>query len=324
LSRFPSFPFTLIKHRSTRLVLDVAADQALLDTKGQGSGDVLLESGKVVGVNLLGETESGVNNVTGGVDEEVLGDGRSTGVLGVEASHTDGGVAVVVLLPVDATHGEGGTLEERQFGALFGGEAVLQNEAGGDVAVSNNREELGGVWVDVGSVETTGLKEDTCGGDAQSSQEGEVLAVGQVYLAAEGDAGVWCWRVGGRVEVELERQGSCLNFGGDLSEAVNAAVLGEELGDGARGGFWVGGRAGVAEKAGGGSGRVGPGTTLPVAGAIAIRWRGRGGRGSSSVVAGSHGVITGGRAGSPCRSHWGGGGGGSESSNEKRSRMHPD
>jgi len=234
----------------TSLVLDVAADQALLNTLGQSDGDGLLELGEVVLVDLLGEAERSIDDVAGGVDEEVLGDGAGTGVLRVETSDGDGRVAVQVLLPVDAANGERGTLEEGQVGALFVGEAVLQDEAGLDVAVRDDGEELGGVGVDVGGVETAGLEEDAGGGDAQTGQEREVLAVGKVDLAAQGLGGIGGDRVSVGVEVELQREVARGNFCCDLREAVDTSVFGEELGNGA--GSWLGvrGGIGVAEKAG--------------------------------------------------------------------------
>lgn len=88
------------------LVLEVASDQALLNTPGQRGRDLLLEVSEVVLVDLLGEAEGSIDNVTAGVDEEVLGDGAGTGILGVEAGDGNSRLAVEVLLPVDATHGK--------------------------------------------------------------------------------------------------------------------------------------------------------------------------------------------------------------------------
>jgi len=232
------------------LVLEVASDQALLNTLGQGNWDGLLELGEVVLVDLLGEAKRSIDDVTAGVDEEVLGDGAGTGVLGVETGNGDRGVAVEVLLPVDAALGEDGTLEESQVGALLGDEAVLENEAGLNVGVGDDGEELGGVGVDVRGVKTAGPEEDACGGDAQIGQDGEVGAVGKVDLAAQGlgDVGGDGVRLG--VEVELQVQVAGGNFRLDLLEAGDASVLGQELGNGTSGGLWVGDGTGVAEQAG--------------------------------------------------------------------------
>jgi len=245
-----AIPPSMTPMQRYRLVLDVAADQALLNTIGQSDGDGLLELGEVVLVDLLGEAESSIDNVAGGVDEEVLGDGAGTGVLGVEASDGDSRVAVQVLLPVDAAHRECGALEEGQVGALFRDEAILEHETGLDVAVGDDGEKLSGVGVDVGGVETAGLEEDACGGDAQTSQEREVLAVGKVDLAAQGLGDIGGNRVGLGVEVELQREVAGGNFGCDLCEAVDTGVFGEELGNGASSWLGVRGGIGVAEKAG--------------------------------------------------------------------------
>lgn len=103
----------------------MAADQALLNTLGKRSRDVLLELSKVVGVDLVGESESGVNDLRVNVDDEVLGDGAGTGVLRVEAGDGDRRLAVKVLLEVDAALGEDGTLVLGQGGIELRGEAVL-------------------------------------------------------------------------------------------------------------------------------------------------------------------------------------------------------
>jgi len=249
-TRYPNVPRRSDRKPGAHLVLEVASDQAFLNTLGQSDRDGLLEVGEVVLVDLLGEAESSIDDVTAGVDEEVLGDGAGTGVLGVETGDGDRRVAVEVLLPVDAALGEGGTLEERQAGALLGDEAVLSDEAGGDVGVGDDGEELGGIWVDVRGVKTAGLEKDAGGGDAQTGQEREVLAVGKVDLAAERlGAGGGDW-VGLGVEVELQGEVAGGDLSSDLCEAVDAGVFGQELGDGTSRGLWVGGGIRVAEEAG--------------------------------------------------------------------------
>jgi len=232
------------------LVLDVASDQALLDTLGQSDRDGLLEVGEVVCVNGLGEAESSIDNVAAGVDEEVLGDGAGTGVLRVESGHGDGWVAVEVLLPVDAAHGEDGTLEEGQIGLELSGEAVLKDHAGLDVGVGDDCEELGGVGVDVRGVKTAGREEDSCGGDTSIGQDWEVGAVGKVDLTAQRLGGVGGDGVCLGVEVELQGEVARLNLRLNLLEAGNAGVLCQELGNGTRGWLWVGNGAGVTEQAG--------------------------------------------------------------------------
>lgn len=179
----------------------MASDQALLDTLGERSWDVGLEGLEVVGVDLVGETQGGVDDLRVDVDEETLSEGAGTGVLAVETREGDGGLAVKVLLEVDGALGEDGALVLGQGGVELGGQGVLQHEARQDVAVGRHGQELGGSRVDVGSVEAAGLEEDAGKGHAGAGQEREVDAVGEVDLAARsgGDA-----RVGRRVEVELE------------------------------------------------------------------------------------------------------------------------
>lgn len=232
------------------LVLDVASDQALLDTLGQSDRDGLLECGEVAGVDRLGEAKRSIDDVTAGVDEEVLCDGAGTGVLGVKTGNGDRRVAVEVLLPVDAALGESSTLEESQVGALLSDEAVLEDEAGADVGVGDDGEHLGCVGVGVRGVKTAGSEEDTCGGDAQTGQEREVHAVGKVDLAAQGlgDVGGDWVRLGVEVELQVEVAGG--NLGLDLLEAGDARVFGQQPGDRARGGLRVGDGIGVAEEAG--------------------------------------------------------------------------
>ena len=107
----------------------MAADEALLDALGERGGDVLAELLEVVGVDLLGEAEGGVDDLGVEVDDEVLSDRGRTGVLGVEAGDGDRGLAVQVLLEVDAALGEDGALVLGQGGVELRGEAVLEYEA---------------------------------------------------------------------------------------------------------------------------------------------------------------------------------------------------
>ena len=292
----------------------------------------MLEIRKVIRIDLLGESQRRIDNIPGGVDQEVLCDGAGTGILGVETGNGRGRLAIHVLLPVDAALGEGGALEQGQVGGLFGGEAVVQDEARADVAVGDDGEEFGGVGVDVGGVQSAGAKEDGGGGDAEAGQEGKVGAAGEVDLAAHGLGLVGRDRVGFGVEVEFQVEvGVRLgDFGGDFLEARVAVVFGEEFGDRAGGGLGVGDRARVAEEAcgGGDGGRGGPSIIHRGAGLVAAS----SGGGAHGIGAGGAGGIAGliGSAaigGSDVGGVWGasqrdGGGGGGEGSDEERCRMH--
>lgn len=103
----------------------MAADQALLDTLGKRGRDVLSELSEVVGIDLLGEPESGINDLRVKVDDEVLGDGAGTGVLRVEAGDGDRRLAVKVLLEVNAALGKDGTLVLSEGGIELRGKAVF-------------------------------------------------------------------------------------------------------------------------------------------------------------------------------------------------------
>lgn len=220
-------PSLSVRH-DAHLVSDVAALQALLDTLGDGDGDVGLELGEVAGVDLLGEAEGGVDDGRVDVDEEVLGDGAGTGVLGVEAGDANGRLAVEVLLEVDRALGEDGTLELGQGRVELGRQTILQDEAGQHRGLGDQGEELGRVRVDVRGVKTAGVEEDTGSRNAQVSEDGEVGARRKVDLTSQADGGVG---VGRRVEVELQRKVALLDLLLDLLEAGDAVVLGEEVGN---------------------------------------------------------------------------------------------
>ena len=179
----------------------MASDQALFHTLGERSGDVGLEGLEVVGVDLVGETQGGIDNLRVNVDKEALSERAGTGILAVETREGHGGLAVEVLLEVDGALREDGALILSQCGVEFGGQWVLQHETRQDVAVGRNSQELGGSRVDVGGVEAAGLEEDAGKRNASARQEREVDSVGEVDLAASpgGDA-----RVGRRVEIKLE------------------------------------------------------------------------------------------------------------------------
>lgn len=213
-----------------------------------------------------------------------MGDGAGARVLGVEAGDGHRGVAVEVLLEVDAALGEDGALELGQGGVELGRQAVLQHEPREDVAVGRHGQELGGPRVDVGGVEAAGLEEDARRRDAQAGQDGEVGARGQVDLAPlAGRDG----RVGGRVEVELEAGVPRRDFLLDVLEPGDRVVGREELGDDAAGRDRVGNGRRVARHARGvaGSGAAGGSTPVPVTTAgirRAAHGGGIGGSGESS------------------------------------------
>ena len=221
---------------------------------------------------------------------------------------------------MDAAHGEDRALELGQGGRLLRREAVLEHEAGGDVVVGRDGEELGRVGVDVGRVQAAGLEEDSRGGDTETGQDGEVGAVSQIDDAAVGDGCLGGRWVGGRVEVEFQREGAVFDLTGDFLEAGHTGVLGEEFADCAWHGRGVWCCFRVAEHEAGGVRRRGR------AGLIA-RWR----RGRRACAVGARGHrVAAGRAGWVC---WAGRaasrtdgscacGGGDESSDEKRSGMH--
>lgn len=231
---------------TVRLVRNVASDQALLDALCETGGDVLLELGKVGAVDLLGEAEGGVDNVLVQVDDEVLGDGAGAGVLGVQARDGHGGLAVQVLLEVDAALGENGALELGEGRVELGRQAVLEHEAGEDVAVGRDGQELGRARVHVRGVEAAGFEEDAGRRDAQARQDREVGARREVDLSAlAGHDG----RVGGRIEVEFEADVACRDLLLDVLEPSHRVVGREELGDDATGGYRVGRGGRVAQHA---------------------------------------------------------------------------
>lgn len=232
----------------------MASDQALLNTLGQAQGDVLLELSEVAAVNLLGESQGGVDDIRIQVDNEVLGDRAGTGVLGVQAGDRNRRLAVQVLLEVNATLGKDCALKLGQGGVEFRGQSVLQHETAEDVAVGDNGEELGSARVDVRRVQAAGLEEDARSGDTEAGQDREVGAVCEIDLAAHagGDTGV-----GGRVEVEFQADIARGDFRLKLSEAVDGTVGSKKLSDNAEVWGWVGGSGWIAQQAGSVAGTVG-------------------------------------------------------------------
>lgn len=200
------------------LVGDVAALQALLDTLGERGGDVLLELSKVVGVDLVGEAEGGIDDFRIDVDNEVLGDGAGTGVFRVETGDGDGGRTVQVLLEVDAALRKDGSLIFSQSSVELRDEAVLEHESREHLGVGDESQELGRTRVEVGSVQSTGVEEDACCRDAGASEDGEVGPLSKINLATSsgGDGGV-----GGRVEVELKVDGTTSELRLEVIEASN-------------------------------------------------------------------------------------------------------
>jgi len=219
-------------------VRDVAAEQALLDAVGQGSRDLALELRKVVGIDLSGETESSVNNGRVDLLQEVLGDGAGAGVFGVEASDTDGGSAVEVLLPVDAALREDGALELGKGGIELGVLVVLHHEAGEHALLAGRREgeELSGARVDVRRVKTARLEEDCSCGDTKSREDGEVGTLGQVNLTTSTRSDSWVRR---RVEVELQVDLIGIQALLDDIEALNRVGCSQKLAHKVGRGGWV-------------------------------------------------------------------------------------
>jgi len=141
------------------LVLDVAPLETAFNALHEWWWDSALELRKVVGINLFGETESGINN--GRVQcEEVLRNAAGSRVLGVESADADLRRAFEVLLEVDAALREDGALELCQGGVELGSQAVLEHEASLDVPVGGDGEEFRGARVDVGSVQATRVEEE--------------------------------------------------------------------------------------------------------------------------------------------------------------------
>ena len=229
-----SSPFTKIPI----LVLLVAPLQTLLNALSQTRRDLALESSEVVSVDLAGEAESSINDIRAGVDEEVLGDGAGTWVLGVEASDTNGGLAVEVLLPVDGALREDCALVLGDGGVELVGLVILHHETGAhaELARGSEGEEFGGTGVDVGSVEATALEEDGGSGDAKGGQDGEVSALGEIDLTALTWLDTW---VGGGVEVEVEGDLVGIETLSDDVEALDGVGCGQELAN------KVGGSSGV-------------------------------------------------------------------------------
>jgi len=231
----------------------------------------MLECHKVVSVNLLGKSKCSVDNIRV-QGEEVLGDGAGTRVLAVQTGDGHSGGAVKVLLEVDAAHGEDGTLKLGERGVEFRGQAVLQNETGEQVVVSDQGQELGGTRVDVWGVQATRVEEDASRRDAQVCQDGEVGAESEIDLATH--ACVVGRRVGGFVEVELQADVASGDFFLDVLEAGDGAVGCEELGDDTAAWRWVGNHAGA------GAAGVAAAAGAPATSALRIA-AGRGGGGGS-------------------------------------------
>lgn len=282
--------FVPSSHRPNhRLVLDVAALQARLDTLGERGGQEVLVVAEVLGADLRGHAEGSVDDISLGEAEEVLGNGAGTGVLRVETGDTNGRLAVLVLLPVDGTLGEDGTLPDAELSGELVSKAVLENEASGHVGLGGEGEVLGCARVDVRGVETAGLEEDGGRGDSQASKNREVSTVGKINLStlARSDVGV-----GSRVVVEDEAQGTVIEVLLEVGEAGDDGVGSEELTNSARRGNWVGRGIGVTKDAGlsglAGSG-LGAGRRRRSGGPLAI-----GSTTARSSAAGSTAVVAGG------------------------------
>jgi len=243
----------------------VAAVEALLDALDHGSGDGTTELSEVVGVDLLGEAKSSVEDVSGGLLQEVLGDGRSTRVLGAQASNTNGRLAVEILLPVDGALREDGTLVLGDGGVELVVLVVLHHEASAhtELAGGGEGEELSGTRVDVRGVQATGLEEDGGSRDAETGEDGVVAALSEVNLAtgAGGDR-----RVGGGVEVEVQADLPVIETLADGVEAGNGVGCGDERGNKLWRGTRVGQSAWDAESGGASTSPVGAGSSEVVGG----------------------------------------------------------
>ena len=95
---------------------------------------------------------------------------------------------------MDGAHGEDGALELLESGRNLRDEAVLEDEAGFNLA-GNDGQELSGARVGVRCVDATGPKEGNCGGDVKTGEDWEGVDVCSLYSAAS--------RLG-RVVIEVE------------------------------------------------------------------------------------------------------------------------
>jgi hypothetical protein len=114
---------------------------------------------------LFWETQCSLDDLSIGIDEEVLSDGASTWVIRAKGGESDSRFTIHILLPVDTAHGEDSALVLSQGGILLGYKTVLEDETGEDVAVGGDRQEFGATWVSVRSIETAGSEEEGCTGD---------------------------------------------------------------------------------------------------------------------------------------------------------------
>jgi hypothetical protein len=246
-----------------RLVRNIAPHQTLLNTLTQTRRQRSRKLRKILPVDLRRKSQSSINDIRTGKPQEVLRDRACTGVLAVQTCDADGGLAVIVLLPVDAALWEDGSLPDGEVGLELVGQAIFEDEAGGHFGVGCEGEVFCGSGMHCGSrqcwykcgcrkgltmrcVQAARLEEDGGRGDAQASQDGEVGTVGEVYLTAHTGGDV---RVGGWVVIELEGDCTGINLSLDVLEAGHCGVLGQELADKAFGWDLVG-SAGLSELTG--------------------------------------------------------------------------
>lgn len=80
----------------------------------------------------------------------------------------------------------------------------------------------------MGSIQSTGVEEDACGGDTSAGKQWEVCSLSKIDLTtlSRGDVGV-----GSGIEVELEVDGSSSKFLLEVCEAGDGVGLGQELGN---------------------------------------------------------------------------------------------
>ena len=147
---------------SSRSALVPALRQADIHALRNVGRNIAAELLNVLAINRLGEAQRRVHNVRVQA-EEVLGDLGGSGVLAVERSNEDRGLALVVDLIVDAALREDGALELGEgagdLGVLArGDEAVLEDVAEVYLALHDGKE-LRGARVNMGCVDSAGIKE---------------------------------------------------------------------------------------------------------------------------------------------------------------------
>ena len=163
------------------LVLLWATLEAVLHILSQVGGNVLAELLNVLAIDLLGKAKSSIDDV-GVESKEALSDLVGTRVLGVESSNKGSLLAVVIELEMDRSLWEYSSLELVQSAGNLGvlsssDKPVLKDITELEVGAFYKCEKLGSPWVNMRSVDATGLHEAKSSADAKSSKDGEGLDV---------------------------------------------------------------------------------------------------------------------------------------------------